>query len=226
RAAVLACLAAACVAFGAGGAAAQSGPAVVVELRIDGVVDPFVADHVEGGIADAADEGAAAVLLTLDTPGGLDSSMRQITQAILNAEIPVIGYVSPQGARAASAGTFILLSTNIAAMAPATNVGAAQPVGLSGAVASEKAVNDAAEYIVSIAEARGRYAEWAESAVRDAESISAEEAQRHDRPGVGRARDARADGRHGDRGPDGAFRRLPPFAPGPQPRVRLLLARA
>src|SRR6266508_1591796 len=165
RAALLASLAAACVAFGADGAAAQSGPPGVVELRIDGVVDPFVADHVEGGIADAADDGAAAVLLTLDTPGGLDSSMRQITQAILNAEIPVIGYVSPQGARAASAGTFILLSTNIAAMAPATNVGAAQPVGLSGAVASEKAVNDAAEYIVSIAEARGRNAEWAESAV-------------------------------------------------------------
>jgi membrane-bound serine protease (ClpP class) len=131
---------------------------------------------VEGGIADAAEAGAAAVLLTLDTPGGLDSSMRQITQAILNADIPVIGYVSPQGARAASAGTFILLSTNIAAMAPATNVGAAQPVGLSGAVASEKAVNDAAEYIVGIAEARDRNAEWAESAVRDAESVSAEEA--------------------------------------------------
>jgi membrane-bound serine protease (ClpP class) len=118
------------------------------------------------------------VLLTLDTPGGLDSSMRQITQAILNAQIPVIGYVSPEGARAASAGTFILLSTNVAAMAPATNVGAAQPVGLSGAVASEKAVNDAAEYIVSIAEARDRNAEWAESAVRDAESASAEEALR------------------------------------------------
>ncbi len=88
----------------------------------------------------------------------------------------MIGYVSPSGARAASAGTFILLSTNVAAMAPATNVGAAQPVGLSGAVASEKAVNDAAEYIVGIAEARGRNAVWAESAVRDAESVSAEEA--------------------------------------------------
>ena len=180
RAAVLAFLATACAAFGAHGAAAQSRSPAVVELRIDGVVDPFVADHVEGGIADAADADAAAVLLKIDTPGGLDSSMRQITQAILNAEIPVIGYVSPQGARADSAGTFILLSTNIAAMAPATNVGAAQPVGLSGAVASEKAVNDAAEYIVSIAEARDRNAEWAESAVRDAESVSAEEALRLD----------------------------------------------
>jgi membrane-bound serine protease (ClpP class) len=164
------------LALAASPAAAQTGSPQVVELRIDGVVDPFVADHVEGGVADAADAGAAAVLITLDTPGGLDSSMRQITQAILNAKVPVIGYVSPQGARAASAGTFILLSTNIAAMAPATNVGAAHPVGLSGAIASEKAVNDAAEYIVGIADARGRNAEWAESAVRDSASASAEEA--------------------------------------------------
>ena len=158
------------------GASGQPATPTVVELRIDGVVDPFIANHIEDGIASAVDENAAAVLVTLDTPGGLDSSMRQITQAILNAEVPVIGYVSPQGARAASAGTFILLSTNIAAMAPATNVGAAQPVGLSGAVASEKAVNDAAEYIVGIAEQRGRNAEWAESAVRESESVSAEEA--------------------------------------------------
>src|SRR5262245_58343291 len=159
------------------GASGQAATPTVVELRIDGVVDPFVANYVEGGIATAADEDAAAVLITLDTPGGLDSSMREITQAILNAEIPVIGYVSPSGARAASAGTFILLSTNVAAMAPATNVGAAHPVGLSGAIASEKAVNDAAEYIVSIANERDRNAEWAESAVRDSVSASAEEAK-------------------------------------------------
>jgi membrane-bound serine protease (ClpP class) len=159
-------------------ASGQDATPVVIQLPIDGVVDPFVAGHVEDGISAAEDENAAAVLITLDTPGGLDSSMREITQAILNAEVPVIGYVSPQGARAASAGTFILLSTNIAAMAPATNVGAAQPVGLSGAVASEKAVNDAAEYIVGIAEQRGRNTEWAESAVREAESVSAEEALR------------------------------------------------
>jgi membrane-bound serine protease (ClpP class) len=159
-------------------AGAQSGAPALIELRIDGVVDPFVADYVERGISAAGDEGAAAVLLTLDTPGGLDSSMRQITQAVLNAPVPVIGYVSPQGARAASAGTFILLATDVAAMAPATNVGAAQPVGLSGAVASEKAVNDAAEYIRSIADARGRNADWAESAVREAASVSAEEALR------------------------------------------------
>jgi membrane-bound serine protease (ClpP class) len=159
-------------------AGGQSGAPALIELGIDGVVDPFVADYVERGISAAGDDGAAAVLLTLDTPGGLDSSMRQITQAVLNAPVPVIGYVSPQGARAASAGTFILLATDVAAMAPATNVGAAQPVGLSGAVASEKAVNDAAEYIRSIADARGRNADWAETAVREAASVSAEEALR------------------------------------------------
>jgi len=150
------------------------------------------------GVLKLADAGAAAVLLTLDTPGGLDSSMRQITQAILNAEIPVIGYVSPQGARAASAGTFILLSTNVAAMAPGTNLGAATPIqigapGLPGSepddarkrepgdkrgdrgeptVAhpgmAEKAVNDAVAYIRSLAQMRGRNVEWAEKAVRQA----------------------------------------------------------
>ncbi|HEY7659483.1 MAG TPA: nodulation protein NfeD [Actinomycetota bacterium] len=160
----------------ASGAGAQGTTPIVFEVRIDGVVDPFIANEVEGAVARGEEEGAAAVLVTLDTPGGLDSSMREITQAILNANVPVIGYVSPQGARAASAGTFILLSTHIAAMAPATNVGAAQPVGLSGAVASDKAVNDAANYIRSIAEATGRNADWAESAVREAESVSAEQA--------------------------------------------------
>jgi membrane-bound serine protease (ClpP class) len=175
RSLAIACLGLAVLALGSP-AGAQTGTPFVLELRIDGVVDPFVAGYVEDGIAEAEAQDAEAVLITLDTPGGLDSSMRQITQAILNAEVPVIGYVSPQGARAASAGTFILLSTNIAAMAPATNVGAAQPVGISGAVASEKAVNDAAAYIVGIAETRGRGAEWAESAVRDAASVSAEEA--------------------------------------------------
>ena len=174
-------LGATCLAVGLGvmaaaPAAGQQLEGSILVLRIDGVVDPFVADYLRSGIAEAEDDAAAAVLLTIDTPGGLDSSMREITQAILNAEVPVIGYVSPQGARAASAGTFILLSTHVAAMAPATNVGAAQPVGLSGAVASEKAVNDAAKYIVGIAETRDRNTAWAESAVREAESASAEEA--------------------------------------------------
>lgn len=157
-------------------ASAQEPGGPVVQLRLDGVVDPFVANYLEGGIAAAEDEGAPAVLLTIDTPGGLDSSMRQITQAILNAEVPVICFVSPEGARAASAGAFVLLSCHVAAMAPATNVGAAHPVGVAGAIESEKATNDAAEYIVSIADRRGRDAEWAERAVRDSESASASEA--------------------------------------------------
>ncbi len=157
-------------------AAAQTAEHAIVELRIDGVVDPFVANYVRGGIERANEQGAVAVLITIDTPGGLGSSMREITQAILNSKVPVIGYVSPLGARAASAGTFILLACNVAAMAPGTNVGAAHPVGLSGAIESEKATNDAAASIRAIAETRGRNADWAERAVRYSVSVSAEEA--------------------------------------------------
>ena len=145
-------------------------------LQLDGVVDPFVADYVEGGIERATSAGAAAVLIEIDTPGGLDSSMRQITQAILNARIPVVCYVAPQGARAGSAGAFVLTACPVAAMAPGTNVGAATPVGLSGAVGSDKAVNDAAAYIRSLAERYGRDADLAESYVREAASITAEAA--------------------------------------------------
>ena len=169
---------AAAFAFTAGGAHAQSKE--IVELRLDGVVDPFVASYVEDGIASAADDDATAVLLTIDTPGGLDSAMRKITQAILNSPVPVITYVSPEGARAASAGTFVLLSGSVAAMTPGTNVGAAHPVGVSGAIESEKAVEDSVAYIRSIAEARDRNADWAESAVRDSVSVTAEEALRLD----------------------------------------------
>jgi membrane-bound serine protease (ClpP class) len=157
-------------------AGAQDPGGTVVQLRLEGVVDPFVANYLKGGIAAAEDRGASAVLLTIDTPGGLDSSMRQITQAILNADVPVVCYVSPEGARAASAGAFVLLSCHVAAMAPATNVGAAHPVGVAGAIESEKATNDAAEYIVGIADRRGRNSEWAERAVRNSESASASEA--------------------------------------------------
>ena len=116
------------------------------------------------------------MLLTIDTPGGLGSSMRQIVQAVLNAEVPVIGYVSPAGARAASAGAFILLACPVAAMAPGTNVGAATPVGVSGAVLTEKVTEDAVASIRSIAETQGRNADVAESFVRDATSITAETA--------------------------------------------------
>ena len=167
----------------AGSAGAQtSGPASprVVHLRVEGVVDPFTADHVEGSIADASADGAAAVLLTIDTPGGLASSMRQIVEAVLNADIAVIGYVSPAGARAASAGAFILLACPVAAMAPGTNVGAATPVGVSGAVLTEKVTEDAVASIRSIAEQRGRNADLAEAFVRDATSVSSEAALNED----------------------------------------------
>lgn len=149
---------------------------MVLQLSLKGVVDPFTADYVAGGIRDANDQGAEAVLLTIDTPGGLDSSMRDITEAVLNSRVPVIGYVSPSGARAASAGTFILLSTSVAAMAPGTNVGAAHPVGVAGAIEQQKVTNDAVAYIQSLANLRGRNAEWAKDAVVNSDSIPAEEA--------------------------------------------------
>jgi membrane-bound serine protease (ClpP class) len=167
------------IALGATGlispAFAQATDAVPV-LQLDGVVDPFVADYIEGGVERAQSDGDPAVMIEIDTPGGLDSSMRQITQAILNAQLPVVCYVAPQGARAASAGAFVLTSCPIAAMAPGTNVGAATPVGLNGAIGSDKAVNDAAAYIRSLAERYGRDADLAESYVRDASSITAEAA--------------------------------------------------
>jgi membrane-bound serine protease (ClpP class) len=171
----LATAAAAALGLAAPPAQAQS-PGDIVRLRLNGVVDPFVADHIQREIADAQAAGAAAVLIDIDTPGGLLSSTREITQAILGADVPVITYVAPAGARAASAGAFVLLAGNVAAMAPGTNVGASTPVGLSGAVASEKAQADAAASIVSIAETRGRNAGVAETFVTEARSISAEQA--------------------------------------------------
>jgi membrane-bound serine protease (ClpP class) len=159
-----------------GTAAAQTSADTVVRVHLDGVVDPLVADYLDGAIGRAASAGDQAVLLEIDTPGGLVSSMRQITQSILNADIPVIGYVAPQGARAASAGAYVLMSTPVAAMAPGTNVGAATPVGLNGAIGSEKAVNDAAASMTSLAEQRGRNAQLAASFVTDAVSISAQQA--------------------------------------------------
>jgi membrane-bound serine protease (ClpP class) len=170
-----------------GGAAAVAHAATTVsqtrqitELTLNGVVDPFTSSYITGGIATAREEGDAAVLLTIDTPGGLDSSMRQITQAILNAGIPVICYTAPSGARAASAGTFIMYSCPVNAMAPGTNIGAAHPVGVSGVVEQTKVTNDAVAYIRSLAEATERNADWAEDAVRNSVSISAEEAVRID----------------------------------------------
>ncbi len=162
----------------AGGALAsgQAERPTVMVLSLTGVVDPFLASYVETQIQTAEREGASAVLLTIDTPGGLSSSMRRITEAILNAEIPVICYTSPPGARAASAGTFIMLACPVNAMAPGTNIGAAHPVGVAGAIEQQKATNDAAAFIRSLAQQWGRNADWAEDAVRRSISVSAEEA--------------------------------------------------
>jgi membrane-bound serine protease (ClpP class) len=167
------------VAVAAGGmAAAQTEPERprIAALDLEGVVDPFMADYVSAGIASANDAGLDAVLLEIDTPGGFDSSMREIVQSITGSRVPVLCFVAPSGARAASAGTFILLSCPVAAMAPGTNVGAAHPVGVSGAIVSEKVVNDSVAYIRSLANLHGRNADWAERAVRDSVSVPAEEA--------------------------------------------------
>jgi membrane-bound serine protease (ClpP class) len=148
----------------------------VVELSLTGVVDPFTANYVRDGIAGAQEQGASAVLLTIDTPGGLDSSMREIVHAILTADVPVICYVSPSGSRAASAGTFILEACPVAAMAPGTEVGAAHPVGVAGAIEEQKVTNDAVAYIESLAQLRGRNDQWVAQAVRDSVSVPAERA--------------------------------------------------
>lgn len=150
----------------------------ILALDLEGVVDPFLADHITQAIAETpSDEApASSVLIRIDTPGGSVASMREITQAIANASVPVICYVTPQGARAASAGAFVLMSCPVAAMTPGTNVGAATPVGLDGATGSQKAVNDLAASMRSFAERYGRDAVVAESFVTDAVSLSAEEA--------------------------------------------------
>jgi membrane-bound serine protease (ClpP class) len=151
----------------------------IITIKADGVVNPVMSEFISLSIDEAAREGADALVIELDTPGGLDASMRNIVQDIIASEIPVIVYVSPSGARAASAGVFITLSAHVAAMAPGTNIGAAHPVGLGGKMDKtmlEKAENDAAAYIKSLAEKRGRNAEWAEKAVRESVSITEKEA--------------------------------------------------
>jgi membrane-bound serine protease (ClpP class) len=159
---------------GLGSASAQPASDTVIHLSLEGVVDPFVADYLREGI-EGADE-AAAVLLTIDTPGGLSSSMQEIIKAIEASTIPVICYVTPEGARAASAGAFILMACNVAAMAPATNVGASTPVGIGGVTLARKIEQDAEATIRKLAEQRGRNADLAATFVTESESITAQEA--------------------------------------------------
>jgi membrane-bound serine protease (ClpP class) len=153
-------------------------------ITIDGVITSPTAKYVANSISDAQQAEAEGLIILLDTPGGMDTAMRDIAKSILNAPLPVIVYVSPPGARAASAGVIITEAAHIAAMAPGTNIGAAHPVsiGIGGPSEdkdknmSQKIENDAAAYARSIAKARGRSEEWAEKAVRKSESITAEEA--------------------------------------------------
>jgi membrane-bound serine protease (ClpP class) len=163
----------------AGGPAPAAG--AVATLPIDGVISPVTLRLVDAALGRAQSERAAALVILLDTPGGLERSMRAICQRLLNAEVPVIVYVAPTGARAASAGVFITMAAHVAAMAPATNIGAAHPVAVGGNLDKEsltKIANDAAAFARTIAEQRGRNAEWAEKAVRESVSITEREAVR------------------------------------------------
>ena len=176
-------------------------PLPVIGLELRGAIGPATAEYVVKGLHAAAARGSPFVILRMDTPGGLETSMRQIIKAILASPIPVVGYVAPPGSRAASAGTYILYACNLAVMAPATNVGAATPVTLGGSepappahparsgkktaaqppgprmtAEQRKVLNDSIAYIRSLAELRGRNARWAEQAVRGAASLPAKDA--------------------------------------------------
>jgi membrane-bound serine protease (ClpP class) len=183
--------------FGPGIAQDRSpGPREAVLLDVSDAIGPATTEYLRHGFKAAADRDARLVILRMDTPGGLDTATREIVRDILASPIPVVTYVSPSGARAASAGTYILYASHLAAMSPGTNLGAATPVQIGGGWApgggsdrpkdddkkatadpmANKVINDAAAYIRGLADLHGRNAEWAEAAVRDAASLSAREA--------------------------------------------------
>jgi membrane-bound serine protease (ClpP class) len=169
-------------------AVTKQSQAKVILLDVSGAIGPASQDYIIRGINKAKETGAALVVIRLDTPGGLDLSMRMIIRQIIASPIPIATYVSPSGARAASAGTYILYASHIAAMAPGTNLGAATPVSLISAGSGEnkkqteksamekKVENDASAYIRSLAQLRGRNIQWAQRAVLQGESLSATEA--------------------------------------------------
>ncbi len=162
---------------------AQAATSTIDVLHVKGTINPVLIDYIERGIDHAEETNAVACIIQLDTPGGLDTSMRDIVKEIVNARVPVVVYVAPSGARAASAGVFITMAAHVAVMAPNTAIGAAHPVAISAEgeegmseAMEEKVVNDAAAYIRSIAEAHGRNMEWAEKAVRESVSATEQEA--------------------------------------------------
>ncbi len=161
--------------------AAHASAKDLYEIRVQGVINPPIAQFVIESLNKATEGGAEALLILMDTPGGLDTSMREIIKAIMDAKIPVIVYVYPQGARAASAGSIILLASHVAAMAPGTNSGAAHPVSIGkdekpDKVMMQKVLQDAEAYAKSIAKKRGRNVEWAGKAVTQSVSATAEDA--------------------------------------------------
>jgi membrane-bound serine protease (ClpP class) len=177
----IACLLSGLFLLMAGAAGAQEGGSETVDLiEVEGVIDPPVADFLTQSLSEAERDGVQAAVIRMDTPGGLDVSMREIVQQMLDSNVPVAVWVAPRGARAASAGTFITYAANLAYMSDATTIGAATPVNLGGGdideTLSRKITNDAAEYISDLATTRGRNAEFAEASVREAESIGSDEA--------------------------------------------------